>query len=150
MGVFAALTNLAGAVGCPLGGYLCDKYFRHKMPVLIVICLIVAAVFTYLAANAPTGEWAAACLVVVFLSMMGIGNTATFTLPLVLVPRHATGGAFGIVNTAGQVAGILSPLLIGELLTITHGNFRVVLYSMVGVSLAAVIPALKIRQPSHL
>lgn len=147
MGVFVAIANLAGVIGCPLGGYICDKFFKDRMRVPIVCSLIVSAGFTYLAATAATGEWAVACLVVVFIGVLGIANTAIFTLPLVLVPQHAVGGAFGIVNTAGQIAGVVSPLLVGYVLDVTHSNFQVVLYGMVGLILLAAFPASRIRQP---
>ena len=100
---------------------------------------------TWLAAVAPTGESAVACLVVVFL-LSNIATTAIFTLPLLVVPPYAVGGAFGIVNTAGQLAGVLSPLIVGEILQLTQGSFEVVLYSMVVLTFMAVLPAMKIRQ----
>lgn len=147
MGVLASLTNLAGAVGAPLGGYLCDKYFKNDIRWVIVGGLIVSAGFTYLAATAPTGESAVCHLAVVFLLVNGVATTAIFTLPLVIVPKHAVGAAFGIVNTAGQVAGVLSPLMVGYILNATGNDFQVVLYCMVGLALAATVPAAMIRQP---
>lgn len=146
MGVFAAITNLAGALGFPLGGYLCDKYFSHKMRVLVIVGLLLSALFTYLAAVAPSGEWAVFYFVLLFLSM-NAASTAIFTLPLVLVPKTRIGGAFGIVNTIGQLAGILSPLLIGYVLEVTHNNFQIALNCMVGALLLALYPASRMRQP---
>jgi sugar phosphate permease len=145
MGVFTALTNLAGALGYPLGGYVCDKYFKEKLRIPIFLGLIVCAVFAYLAARAATGELAVACLAVVYLFNNALG-TALFTLPLVIVPMSTVGGAFAIVNTAGQMAGLLSPLLVGYVLSVTGGSFEVVLYGFVGLSFIAVYPASKIRQ----
>lgn len=144
MGYFAALANLAGAVGFPLGGYVCDKYFRHNTRLLIAMGAAVSGGLVYLGATAASGEWAVALLAAAFLTS-GFAITPLLTLPLVVVPKHAVGGAFGIVNTAGQAAGLFSPLLIGYLLKITEGNFQIVLYSMVACSLAAIVPALQIR-----
>jgi sugar phosphate permease len=144
MGYFAAIPNLAAAVGFALGGYVCDKYFRHNMRLLIAIGAAVSGSLTYFAATAPSGEWA----VVYFAAALfasGFAITPVLTLPLVLVPKHAVGGTFGIVNTAGQLAGFFSPLLIGYLLKVTDGNFRIVLYCLVASSLTAIFPTLKIR-----
>ncbi len=146
MGVLAALTNLAGALGCPLGGYICDKYFKNNMRVPIIWGLFISAGFTYLAATAPTGEWAVVYLAVVFLIINGVATTAIFTLPLLIVPKHAVGGAFGVVNTAGQISGVLSPLLVGYILELTHNNFQTVLYFMMGLTIAAAYPTSRIRQ----
>jgi sugar phosphate permease len=145
MGMFVALTNLAGVLGYPLGGYICDKYFASRLNVPILIGLIVGGVLTYLAATAPTGEWAVAYLVLAGL-LGAIGGTALYTLPLTVVPKYAVGGAFGIVNTAGQLAGVFSPLLVGYILKVTDGNFQIVLYWLVGISILAVYPAARLRQ----
>jgi len=147
MGVFAAITNFAGALGNPIGGYLCDRFFSQKLRIPIIWSSILCALFTYLAAVAPSGEWAVFYMVLVFL-VSNMSSAAIFTLPLVVVPKHAVGGAFGIVNTAGQIAGVLAPLFIGWILQISHGSFEFVLYAMVALALLAVLPASQIRQPA--
>jgi len=149
MGFYAAVTNLAGVAGYVLGGYLCDRYFRNRLKVPIILGLIISTAFTYLAAIAPNGVAAVCCLVPVFL-FSNVVATALSTIPLVTVPKQAVGAAFGVVNTAGQLSGILSPLLIGWVLTETKGRFEVILYGMVALTLMAIYPASRIRQPTAL
>jgi sugar phosphate permease len=146
MGFYAAVTNLAGVAGYVLGGYLCDRYFRNHLKVPIIAGLLISTTFTYLAAIAPDGVTAVCCLVPVFL-FSNVVATALSTIPLVMVPKQAVGAAFGVVNTAGQLSGILSPLLIGWVLTETNGRFEIILYGMVVLTLLAVYPASRIRQP---
>lgn len=146
MGFFASLTNLAGAAGFILGGYICDKYFTGRLRVPLVLGLLASAIFTCLAAVVPGKGEAVACLVLVFL-FGNFSSTAVVTLPLVIVPKHAVGGAFGIVNTAGQLAGVLAPALVGYVLDLTQNNFRVVFLAMFVLTVAAVYPALRIHQP---
>lgn len=145
MGIFTALTNLSGAIGYPLGGYLCDRFFSQRLYVPIVLGTLLCAAFTYLAAIAPSGEWAVASLSAVFL-LNNAASTAVFTLPLVVVSKEVVGSAAGIVNTAGQLAGVVSPLFIGAILDATHSNFQVMLYWLVALTLLAIIPAMRIRQ----
>jgi nitrate/nitrite transporter NarK len=52
---------------------------------------------------------------------------------------------FGIVNTVGQVAAFLSPLLIGYLLDVTDKNFTWVFYCLVGLFLVSSCSATRIR-----
>jgi len=144
MSVFTAITNLAGMVGFVLGGYLCDRYFSERLRVPIIAGLLTSAACTYLAAVAPTGEWAVAWLVLVYLTS-NVAFTAIFTLPLLIVPKHAVGATFGAVNTAGQISGVLAPLLVGFILELTHNDFHMVLYCMVALALVAVYPASRIR-----
>jgi hypothetical protein len=117
----------------------------QNLRVPILVGSIATGGLTCLAAAAPTGEWAVAYLVMAGL-IGGIGGTAICTLPLVAAPRHVVGAAFGVVNTAAQVAGLFSPLLVGYILSATDGNFEIVLYWLVGISLIAVYPASRIRQ----
>jgi len=145
MGTFAAITNLAGALGYVWGGYLCDRFFAHRMQMPIIVGLLLSAAFTYLAAVAPTGEWAVAGLVAVFL-FSNMAFTALFTIVLVIVPKQDVGSAFGVVNTAGQLAGVLSPVLIGYVLSATHGNFELMLYGLVGLTFVAIYPATQIKK----
>ncbi len=149
MGFYAAIANLSGVAGYVLGGYLCDRFFRNHLKVPIIAGLLISTTFTYLAAIAPSGVAAVFCLVPVFL-FSNVVATALSTIPLVMVPKQAVGAAFGVVNTAGQLSGILSPLLIGWVLTETKGRFEIVLYGMVALTLIAVYPASRIRQTATL
>jgi len=144
MGVFATFPSLAGALGYVLGGLLSDRYFSERRHVPIVFGLALGSGFTCLAATAPSGEWAVAYLVAAFLCTH-VASSGIFTLPLVLVPSGAVGGAFGIVNTAGQTAGFLSPILVGYLLEMSDKNFRLVFFCFVGLFLAAAAAAWQIK-----
>lgn len=144
MGSRAAAANFAGAIGAAAGGYFCHK-FASKLYIPIVLGLSVSAALIYVAAIAPTGNTAVAALALV-LFFENFACTAIFTLPMVTVPKHAVGGAFGIVNSAGQLAGVIAPVTVGALLDATNRNFYVVLLVMAGLTVAAIIPALKIRQ----
>jgi sugar phosphate permease len=143
-GVFASFPFVAGALGYFLGGYLSDTYFRDRRHIPITMGLLASGGLTYLAAIAPTGEWTIAALAAVFLCLF-IALGGIFTLPLVLVPSEAVGGVFGIVNTVGQVAAFLSPLLIGYLLDVTDKNFTWVFYCLVGLFLVSSCSATRIR-----
>lgn len=148
MGMLASLPYLAGALGYLLGGYLTDKYFRQRRHVPILSGVLFAAALTYLAVIAPTGEWAVAALTPAFLFLF-IAAAGLFTLPLVLVPPEAVGGAFGFVNTVGQTAGFLSPLLVGYILNAAHGDFRPVFYFIIGLFIAAACAAIALGRVAH-
>lgn len=143
MGLLGSLPYLAGAVGYFLGGYFSDCYFNHRRQVPIAIGLLGGGATTYLAAVAPTGEWAIVAFIVSFLFVfMSAGGI--FTLPLVVVPRQAVGAAFGFINTAAQLAAFLSPLAIGYVLSATHADFTLVLYGCVGFFVVAAAASLRI------
>jgi sugar phosphate permease len=147
MGALAALMGLAGALGYFLGGYLFDKHFRQTLRLPIVLSVLASGGFAWLAASASSGNWSVVCLLAAYL-FISIAGVTIFTLPLVVVPKHAVGGAFGIVNTAGQLAGVLSPLLIGYVLKLTDGKFEPVFTCLGALALLALYPALRIRTPA--
>ena len=144
MGYATSLVHLAGAVGFALGGYICDKYFRHNMRLLIVSAAAVCASLNFLGATASSGEWAVACFATAFL-ISGFAVTSVLTLPLILVPKRAVGSALGIVNTAGQAAGFVAPLFMGYVLKATDSNFPLVIYCLVACTATAILPALRLR-----
>jgi sugar phosphate permease len=146
LGLLGSLPYLAGALGYFLGGYFCDGYFRHRRYLPIAAGLLGGGLTTYLATLAPNGEWAVLALILAFLSVF-IAAGGIFTLPLVTVPRHAVGAAFGFVNTAAQFAAFLSPLAVGYVLNVTHNDFNAALYGFVGFFVVAAMAALKIRSP---
>ena len=147
LGLLGSLPYLAGALGYFLGGYFSDGFFKNRRHIPIAAGLLGGGVTTYLATAAPTGEWAILALILSFLCVF-IAAGGIFTLPLVTVPRHAVGAAFGFVNTAAQFAAFLSPLAVGYVLNVTHSDFNTVLYGFVGFFVVAAVSALKIRPPN--
>ncbi|HEX4242428.1 MAG TPA: MFS transporter [Steroidobacteraceae bacterium] len=145
MGAFASLPSLAGSLGYIVGGQIADRWFNQRRQLPVLTGLTLSALFTYLAATAATGEQAIAHLVGAYL-FLSVADSGISTLPMILVPRNAIGGAYGLVNTGSQLAGFLSPLLVGYLLDLTHGNFTLVFYGFVGCLLAAALSASRIRQ----
>ncbi len=145
MGLFASMPFAAGALGYLLGGYVGDRFFAGRRHVLIVLCLLVAAIGTYGAAIAASGTASVAFMTVGFLAL-GMALSNFFTLPLLLVPAQATGTAFGIINTGAQIAGFVSPMLIGAVLDASQQDFAIALYLVVGLLLAAGVAASRIGQ----
>jgi MFS family permease len=144
MGAFASLPYAAGALGYLAGGYAGDRLFNGRRNVLILGCLFASAATTYGAAIAPSGGLAVMFMTVTFL-LLSMALSNLFTLPLVLVPVAAAGTAFGIVNTGAQIAGFLSPMLIGAVLDASKQNFAVALYLLVGLLLIGGATASRIK-----
>ncbi|GAA0304540.1 MFS transporter [Sphingomonas oligophenolica] len=145
MGALASIPFAAGALGYLLGGYAGDRFFAGRRHVLILLCLSLSAIATYGAAVAPGGILSVAFMTAGFL-LIGASMSTLFTLPLLLVPLEATGTAFGIVNTGAQIAGFVSPLLIGAVLDASKQNYAVALYLVVGLLLAGAVAASRIRE----
>jgi sugar phosphate permease len=146
MGIYASLPFFGGTIGYYLGGYLIDtKLLRERKHLVIIVGITIAAIFTYCAAIAPTGEWAILFLTVVYVCKQS-GTSGIFTFPVATLPREVVGVAMGIVNTGGQAAGFISPLLVGYILTVTHGNYELVFYFFVACLAFAALSATRLTR----
>ncbi len=122
IGFFAVMPFFAAAVGVIFGGWLSDKLLQRtgsaniarKLP--IIAGLVGAS--TIIAANFVDSEAAViAVLCVAFFSqgMTGLG----WTLIADIAPRRLMGLTGGIFNFAANLAGVVTPLVIGGILLVT-------------------------------
>jgi sugar phosphate permease len=144
MGLSVSLPFFAGATGYMLGGWVSDNYFQTKRKIPLVVTQWIGAVclyFTY-TAKSPNG-----CVLWMTLSGFFLfGGMGTFwALPMSAVSKAITGRAMAIVNTGGQVAGTISPLLIGFLVQITGGGFNATFRFMIDGTLMSSLFALLVK-----
>ena len=145
MGIGASLPFMTGTIGYYVSGHLSDKVFKTNRQTLIIVGAIGGAVFTYLTMAASSGVMAVIWQMIGFF-FITIATAAIYTLPVAGLPSGAAGSAIGIVNTAGQIAGFLSQLLVGYILSKTHGNFNIAFYLIIVCLLLAAFLASRIKQ----
>lgn len=123
MGITASLPFFAGTVGFIFGGWLTDVPFKNNRRIPLIISQWFTALFLYLTYTVESLE-----MLVVYQTIAGFFLfTATgivFGLPMSAISKDIAGRAMGIVNTAGQVAGFLSPIIVGYLVQISGGGER--------------------------
>ncbi len=144
MGIGASLPFFAGAIGFYVSGYLSDKYFRNSRQRPIIIGCIGGALFAYLTTSAHSGIAAVTWQIIGFF-FITIATAAIYTLPIAGVPSGAVGAAAGVVNTVGQIAAFLSPLLVGYILSVTGGNFTIAFYVYILCFVTAAVLASRIK-----
>ncbi len=126
VGFVATLPALCGFLGGVLGGLISDALLRRgwslsaarKTP--IVAGMFVAS--SIVACNYVTAEWA----VIFFMSLAFFGKgvgALGWALMSDVAPRTATGLAGGLFNTFGNLAGVVTPIVIGYILSST-GSFH--------------------------
>ena len=132
-GALSALPTLAMVVAGLVAGWLSDDLIVRGMSVTRVRKLVLASgfagavVFLLLLPRAPGAAGAVACLVG-GLACFGLGASTVLVNSLDLAPRHA-GVLVGLQGTAGNVAGMISPLLGGVIVSRTGSwdlNFYVI------------------------
>ncbi|MDD4701281.1 MAG: MFS transporter [Desulfovibrio sp.] len=116
MGIAASLPFFAGFIGAIVSGYLMDgvlKKYRFHYVIVTQLCM---ALFLYLMFTAES-----VTTLMIFNIIAGYFCfccvASVFSLPMMEVPKEIAGRAMGIVNTAGQLAGFLAPIVVGLLIT---------------------------------
>ena len=141
IGFFAVMPFIAAAVGVMFGGWLSDELLKRtgsaniarKLP--IIAGLLGAS--TIIAANYVDGDAAViAILSVAFFAqgMTGLG----WTLISDIAPKNLMGLTGGVFNFAANLAGIITPLVIGFIVAATGSFF----YALAYVGAVAMIGAL--------
>ena len=149
MGVTASLPFFAGIVGYLFGGWLSDGRFKDDRRIPVIIFQLVTALFFYLMFTVQSIG-----LLVVYQTVAGFFLTAmlaaTWALPVSAVSKKITGRAVGIFNTGGQLAGLLSPTIIGYLVDVSKGSFNSSFIFMIGCLLVASAISLTLKtKPSE-
>ncbi|MDR3564182.1 MAG: MFS transporter [Negativicutes bacterium] len=127
MGWYASLPWIVTFLALPLIGLLSDTLIKRGMSVtasrkgMIVIGQLIASSIVF-AVYADSPTVAMAFLVVALVCESG-ASTVLWSVCAEIAPRNTSASVAGIMNTAGAVAGIVSPIVTGVLLKLT-GNFQ--------------------------
>ena len=138
VGFVAVLPALCGFIGGILGGWTSDQLLRggvrlsvaRKVPIVAGLLLSTAIV----GCNYVSAQWAVIALMSLAFFGKGVGALGWAVMSDV-APREATGLAGGLFNTFGNLAGIVTPIVIGYILKAT-GTFE---WALVYVGVHALI-----------
>lgn len=146
MGVAASIPFFAGVVGYLFGGWMSDGPFKNNRKVPVVIFQLVTALLFYL-----TYTVGSMSMLMIYQTLAGFFLSAmlaaTWALPVSSVSKKITGRAVGIFNTGGQLAGLVSPTVIGYLVDLSKGSFNTSFIFMISCLLVASLLTLTLRRP---
>lgn len=140
VGFFAVMPFMAAAIGVIFGGYLSDKLLKttgsaniaRKLPIVVGLALastIISADFV--ASNV-------AVIAILSLAFFGQGMVGVgWTLVSDVAPKELMGLTAGLFNFCANLAGILTPLVIGFIISAT-GSFFYALFYIGAVALIGV------------
>lgn len=146
MGFAAAIPNLVSAVSILCLGWFLDKYLAGKERQVIATAAICAATFTYLTFVASSVVLGVVCMTVAS-TCAGILIQTNLICVVKYFPQHTIGAGSGLGNSANQFAGIITPALMGYILSLTNGNYTAVFGSVIFMLFIAFFIALTIKTP---
>jgi sugar phosphate permease len=145
MSIAASLPFFAGTVGLIVGGWMSDKWFPHSRKTPIIITQSIGVLFLYLTYTISSPQGA-----VVYQTFAGgflyMGMGAFWALPMNIIPKTVMGTASALVTMGGQLAGLISPLVIGYLVQISGGSFNTAFMFLIAGTLLSIVIALTVRE----
>lgn len=143
VGYLTPIPFIASFLSTAVCGWVMNKYFDKKENWLIVICAAMTAIFLYFMYNAETILWVVIFQCGVYFFKACILGTSV-AIVLKIVTGSIAGSASTLINMGGQVAGFISPIIMGYLVYAFHGSFNAVFYYLMGVATLCAISALLI------
>jgi len=144
VGIFTSIPFVAAGISTAIGGWVMDKFFDKKEKYLLIIAGSLSVVFLYCMYAAKDVH-----MVVLFQSLLYFSKTfvaaATIALPLKLLPGNIVGTATGMINTGGQAAGFVAPVVIGVLVGVFHGSYDAAFWFLIGAACLSVVASMTIR-----
>jgi MFS family permease len=144
-GLFTSLPFAVGIIGMLGAGYAADRIAKRRT--VIMVCLVGNATFLTLLAFAKSPAAAIACLVGVgfFLPAM---YGPFWSLPMQLLPSSLMGAGAGLINFAGQIAGFVSPIVIGYTVAVT-GTYTAGFLFLAAAAVTCLLITATLREPSQ-
>lgn len=143
MGIFAGLPFLALGVAQPLGGWISDKLLNGRRKIQVIVANLIAAPALYGVVTADTESGAMTALVCAGF-IMGLAFGPFWALPMECVKRKFAGTASGVMNTGGNIGGIVSPIIIGYLVGMS--GYNAAFTYMVGALVATAVIVFFIKE----
>ncbi|PHD71722.1 MFS transporter [Bacillus sp. AFS043905] len=131
----------AGVVGELTGGWIADKWrekggkFNTVMHTLLVISGLISAscILLLTLSTSPVMAVTLLCIALFFLRWAGL----YWSIPATIAQREHVGTIGGCMNFAGNMAGVITPIVIGFIVSFTGSYFMgLVLFSIFGLVLA--------------
>lgn len=137
-GIWAAIPFLFGALGTLTGGYFSDK-FQNKLNFFYGISAIISGLFLFLMFRVESIE-AAILFQCISSFFMFVSFAIFWGMVMHLIPSEIMGRASSIVNFGGQVAGVISPVIIGFLIDTEKGGYEnAFIFMVIALILSAIL-----------
>ena len=146
-GVTGAIPYLFGAVGTLAGGYLSD-HVKGQRKWLYIPCASIAAGFLYLTYTVSSADMAVfyQCVSSFF---MFLAMAAFWGLVMDAIPASIMGSSSSTVNFGGQVAGFISPFVMGYLIKISNGSFDTSFVFLIAAMIASAVVTLTVGKEAR-
>ena len=142
MGIYSMLPYITMVIGSNATGWLADYCIKRTKNITLIrksfhtVSLVGAGILLIFLAQA-TGKFTVLILISSALGLMSITGSTTGPNSMDIAPRYS-GIIMGMQTTAGNIAGIIVPLVVGWIVT-TTGQWSLIFYIAAAIMFFAVI-----------
>jgi MFS transporter, ACS family, glucarate transporter len=137
IGWLQTIPGIGMIAGMYLCGYLVDRLPKGRVKLIGGFSAAFAAILMYLMFNAPS--------VASFITYQTLNTFFVSMFIMVLnailvkyLPSTVTGSAMGFVNTGGQLAGFITPMVIGFIVDAFNGSFDAAFWMLIGFAIICI------------
>lgn len=130
LGWLQTIPGVASLLGIYLSGYLIDKLSRGQQKLAGTLACVCISILLYLMYTAPT---VTAFIVYQTIITLIISFVIILLPSLILknLPSSIAGTGMGLVNTGGQLAGFVTPLVIGFIVDAFKGSYNAAFWMLI-------------------
>lgn len=142
MGFYSMMPYIAMVIGSNGAGWLADYCIKRTGNITLIrklfhsVSLLSASIFLIFLSQADT-KMEAVLLITLALGLMSMTGSTTGPNAMDIAPRYA-GIIMGMQTTAGNIAGVIVPMVVGFIVSLT-GRWDMVFYLAAGIMTFAVI-----------
>ena len=141
VGMFSALPGIAGIVGMLTGGWLSDVWFANREKLLLISSVSLSALCLVAMINLSFLPVVIACQLVMTFSLK-LAFIAIWSMPLKFEDASSTGSTAGVINLGSQLAGVVSPAVMGLLISYFNGSYTGAFLFLIGCAAACILVAM--------
>ncbi|MCP1184467.1 MFS transporter [Paenibacillus sp. 1781tsa1] len=134
MGLLAAIPALVSIFTMILSGYVLDRIPAGKDRMIASVFGVLVALFLYLMGSAGSITTFITYMTIVT-AMAGFISTLIISKSLKTMPESVVATANGFINTGAQLAGFLTPMLIGFLVEASGGSYATAFIMLIAFAL---------------
>jgi sugar phosphate permease len=143
-GILSSLPGFAGIAGMLIGGWLLDKWFENRERYLLIASISIAAVCLVVMISTSDLPIVVTCQIIMAFCVK-LAFIALWTLPLKMIDSSNMGSASGVINLGSQLAGVVSPAVMGYLIVAYRGSYDGAFGFLIGCAVVSVAVSMTLR-----
>lgn len=144
MGALTVIPALAALLAVILTGWLIDKFAVGKEKYLIMVGALIAGISLFLMTGASSIAMIVTCQAFTLAGCL-FATTTILTLPLKYFSHDVIGTATGFMYFGGQLAGAISPSVMGFIISLFNGSYSAAFMFLMVMVIIPIITALTLQ-----